>query len=477
MSLPIIMAIKKDRTYFWMLAALILFCSYSHAQSITDTSRAYTVGKIYITGNKKTKNYIIERELYFKTGDSVSLHDLVVSFQRAHDRLINTRLFNDVVIYLKNFRGYEADIAIEVKERWYIFPVPYFRPVDRNFSAWAARNYNLNRVNYGAKFTHFNFTGRNDQLTAWLITGYARQFELYYNQPYADKTLKHGFGGGFTYAQQTEVNALTAKNQQFFINSDTIPHAGKYLSETFSASVRYFYRPGLKVRHLLNFSMASARIDSMVAVWNPHYFNHDKLKVVYPELAYRFNYTDVDYVAYPLNGIIFEGGLARRGITKEMDFWQFQTKLTRSWPLARKFWFGFENTNVLKWPLHQPFYNQSLLGYGDFFLRGLDRYVIDGTAGFVLRNTFFRELFNFSIPFMRVRSHDRIPFRIYATAFTDYGYAYNADFKANSLVNRMLYSGGFGLDLVTFYDLNFRLDYSFNQLGQNGLFLHIRNDF
>jgi hypothetical protein len=78
---------------------------------------------------------------------------------------------------------------------------------------------------------------------------------------------------------------------------------------------------------------------------------------------------------------------------------------------------------------------------------------------------------------MRVRSHDRIPFRIYATAFTDYGYAYNADFKANSLVNRMLYSGGFGLDLVTFYDLNFRLDYSFNQLGQNGLFLHIRNDF
>jgi hypothetical protein len=78
---------------------------------------------------------------------------------------------------------------------------------------------------------------------------------------------------------------------------------------------------------------------------------------------------------------------------------------------------------------------------------------------------------------MHVRSHDRIPFRIYATVFGDGGYAYNADFKSNSLVNRMLYTTGFGVDVVTFYDLNFRLDYSFNQLGQNGLFLHIRNDF
>jgi outer membrane protein assembly factor BamA len=441
-------------------------------------SKPYTVGKIYISGNKKTKNYIIERELSFKTGDSVNLHGLVTAFQMAHDRLINTHLFNEVVIYLKNFRGYEADIQIDVKERWYIFPVPYFRPVDRNLSAWAAKHYNLNRVNYGGKFTHFNFTGRNDQLTAWLITGYARQIELYYNQPYADKSLKHGFGGGFTYAQMKEVDALTAANQQYFINSDTIPYSGKYLSETFSAAIRYFYRPGLKVRHFVGFSMNSVRIDSAVAVWNPHYFNNGKLKVVFPELSYRFGYVDVDYVAYPLNGIIFETGLTRRGITKDMDFWQFYTKLTRAWPLGWKLWFGFENTNVLKWPLHQPFYNQSLLGYGDFYLRGLDRYVVDGTAGSVLRNTFYRELFNFNIPFMRkVRSHDRIPIRIYATAFGDCGYAYNEDFKSNSLVNRMLYSGGFGLDLVTFYDLNFRLDYSFNQLGQNGLFLHIRNDF
>lgn len=496
------MAKKKDWKYFWMMVPAFTFL-YSHAQSSepplprpdssvsfqprthsdttawpTDPAPApYTVGQIIITGNRKTKNYIIARELAFKSGDTLTLAELVKSFQLAHDRLFNTHLFNEVIVYLKGFRGYIADVQIDVKERWYIFPLPYFKPVDRNLSAWAQKGYKLNRVNYGAKFTHYNFTGRNDNLTAWLITGYARQFELYYNQPYADKSLKHGFGMGFTYAQLKEVDAFTANNQQGFINADTISYAGKYLSEQLSFSLRYFYRPGLKIRHFLGFNLAHTKVDSAVTVWNAHYFNNGKTAVTYPELTYILNYTDVDYVAYPLKGIIFETGITRRGIDRDMNLWQLYAKITRSWQLGRKWWFGIQNNNVLKWPLSQPFYNQQLIGYSDLYLRGLDRYVIDGTAGSVVRNTLFRELFNFNIPFLRMTSHDRIPFRIYATAFSDAGYAYNEDFKANSLVNRLLYTAGFGIDIVTFYDLNFRFDYSFNQLGQNGLFLHIRNDF
>jgi outer membrane protein assembly factor BamA len=435
------------------------------------------VGQIVVKGNKKTKNYIVLRELSFTLGDTLSLDNLVKAFRMAHDRLINTHLFNEVVVFVKEFRGYVVDVEIDVKERWYIFPLPYFKPVDRSFTAWAQRHYSLSRVNYGGKFADYNFTGRNDNLTAWLITGYARQFELYYNQPYADRLLKHGFGFGFNYARLKEVDVLTVNNTQGFINSDTITYAGKYLIRQLSFSTRYFYRPGLKVRHTVNFNGVSTTIDSAVAVWNPHYFNNGKRSIVYPELSYTFNYTDVDYVSYPLNGIVFETTLTRRGIDRNMNLWQWSTRLTRSWPLAWKWWFGVQNINVLKGPLSQPFYNQGLMGYGDFFLRGLDRYVVDGTAGSVIRNTLFHELFNFNIPFTHSVSHDHIPFRIYATAFSDYGYAYNQDFKANSLVNRMLYTAGFGIDMVTFYDLSFKLDYSFNQLGQNGLFLHIRNDF
>jgi outer membrane protein assembly factor BamA len=212
-------------------------------------------------------------------------------------------------------------------------------------------------------------------------------------------------------------------------------------------------------------------------LYNAHYFDGGRKEIFYPELTYSFNYTDVDYVSYPLKGVVFETGLVRRGVNKDMNLWQLYAKLTRSWPLGRKWYFGFENSNILKLPLSQPFFNQQLIGYSDIYLRGLDRYVIDGVAGSILRNTLFRELFNFSIPFTHIPSHDRIPIRIYATAFSDYGYAYNRDFTSNSLVNRLLYTAGVGIDLVTFYDLSFKFDYSFNQLGQNGLFLHIRNDF
>jgi len=464
----------------YVLIFLSVFFSISTTAQIPaapQSSFVCVVGSLAVKGNKKTKTYIVLRELSFKTGDTLTLSDLVKGFRMAHDRLVNTHLFNEVIIFLKGFRGNIADVEIDVKERWYIFPLPYFKPVDRNFTAWAQKDYSLSRVNYGAKFSHYNFTGRNDNLTAWLITGYTRQFELYYNQPYADNALKHGFGFGFTYAQQREVDALTRSNIQYFINSDSLAYAGKYLSRLFSVSARYFYRPRLKVRHTVNFNFVSTDVDSAVTVFNPHYFNNDRRSVNYPELTYTFNYTDVDYVSYPLNGIIFETSVTRRGAGPDMNLTQLSTRLIRSWPLARKWWFGIQNINVLKLPLSQPFYNQGLIGYGDLYLRGLDRYVIEGTAGGVLKNTLFRELMNFDIPLARGTAHDHIPFRVYATAFSDYGYAYNRDFKANSLVNRMLYTFGFGIDIVTFYDLSFKFDYSFNQLGQNGLFLHIRNDF
>jgi hypothetical protein len=59
----------------------------------------------------------------------------------------------------------------------------------------------------------------------------------------------------------------------------------------------------------------------------------------------------------------------------------------------------------------------------------------------------------------------------------DAGYVYDRYNNINSLVNKGLYSGGFGIDVVTFYDFVFRAEFSMNQLGEKGVFFHIRNDF
>jgi outer membrane protein assembly factor BamA len=442
------------------------------------TGSLYVIGEIFIAGNRKTKSYIIEREFPFKRGDSVRLSELVKAFEYARDRLINTRLFIDVTIYLKSFRGFIADIQVDVKERWYIFPIPYVRPIDRNFTAWAEKNYSLSRLDYGLKYSHYNFTGRNDNLRIWLITGYSQQVELAYDQPYADKSLRHGFGFGINYANLKELNVITKNNQQVFINSDTIPYSSTYLRRTFSGSLRYYYRPALKTKHAFRLSINNVIIDSAVTVYNPHYFNYNKTRVLYPEISYILNYNNVDYTPYPLKGFLLETGFLHRGINADMNLWQGYAKTINAWQIAKKTNFVTQNMGILKLPFDQPFYNQQLFGYGDFYMRGLERYVVDGVAGFLGRNTLYRELFNFSIPFIRSSwSHDRIPIRIYAKTYFDFSYAYNRDFKDNSLVNRMLYSEGFGVDVVTFYDLVFRFEYSFNQLGESGFFFHIRNDF
>ena len=77
----------------------------------------FVIGEIVISGNKVTKPYIIERELPFKRGDSVNLSSLVGGFEVARQQLMNTTLFNEVVISLRAFRGYAVDVLIEVKER------------------------------------------------------------------------------------------------------------------------------------------------------------------------------------------------------------------------------------------------------------------------------------------------------------------------------------------------------------------------
>lgn len=435
-------------------------------------STPFIVGEIYVEGAKKTKPYIIERELPFKTGDSIFLPDLVKGFEVGRQQLMNTTLFNEVVVALKAFRGFYVDIYIQVKERWYIFPLPYLKPVDRNLSEWARQGYGLDRVNYGFKFTWYNFTGRNDKLRLWLITGYSRQIEFQYDQPYADRTLKHGYKIGFAYSFNKEVNFLTSGNQQQF--TDSFSNGIK----RWNGSLEYTYRPGLRTFHGVRLSVTREEVDTGIIRLNPKYYNAGKSSVTYPELSYSLSYVNVDYKPFPLKGWQGDANFIKRGIHANMNMWQIGGKLTISDRLAKKLFFSWQGSGILRFPFDQPYINQRMFGYGDMYLRGLENYVIDGVAAFLSRQTLRRELVRFNIrTYLKSKSHDRIPFRIYARTFADAGYSYNKNFTQNSLTNRMLYTAGVGVDIVTFYDFILRFDYSFNQLGENGLFLHIKNEF
>jgi outer membrane protein assembly factor BamA len=437
----------------------------------------YRVGSIYLSGNKVTRSYIITRELPFKPGDSLTLAQLAVYFREGKEHLVNTRLFNEVTVSLRGFRGYTIDVNIEVKERWYIFPLPYIRPVDRNFTAWAQQGYSLSRFDYGLKYSQYNFTGRNDNLRVWLITGYSREIELAYDRPNMGKNLTHGFGGSFLISGMQEIDAVTYNNQQIFINSDSIKNAGKYLQTQTMVSFRYYYRPAIRTKHFFRVSFNQLKIDSTVLIYNPNYFLNNQLSLVFPELFYSLNYNKIDYVPYPTRGFLFETSILQRGFAKNNNMTQLVARSNEAFSFAPKMYFVSQNFGVIRIPFRQSFYNQSLLGYGDYYMRGLEKYVVDGVGLLLDRNTVMREIFNFNMPFLRNTSHDHIPFRIFVKTYVDLGYVYNKYYNMNSLQNTFLYTYGAGIDVVTFYDLVLRFEYSINQLGEKGLYFHIRNDF
>ncbi len=443
----------------------------STAARSSSSSNHFIIGDITVEGNYKTKDYIVKRELPFSTGDSIYLPDLVKGFEIGRQQLMNTKLFNEAIISVKSFRGYVVDIRVEVKERWYIFPIPYAKAVDRNINEFFRQGVGIQRINYGFKFQYNNFTGRNDKLKIWLITGYTQQLQFEYEQPYADRTLKHGYKLGMTYSFNREINYATINNQQQF--SDSFGGTRRWY-----AHIDYTYRPGLRTFNSVRLALVRQDIDSAVINANPKYFFGGKTSIVFPELSYNLNYYKVDYIPYPLKGWMGEVSFLKRGFSSEMNMWQFGGKLMNNWDLKKKWYFSTQTQAVIRLPFEQPFVNQRMFGFGDMYLRGLERYVVDGVAAFLSRSTLRKEIIRFKVPtHLKSKSHSEVPFQFYARVFGDWGSVYNKVNPENSLTNKLLYTYGVGLDMVSFYDFVVRFDYSFNQLGQNGVFLHIKSDF
>jgi hypothetical protein len=166
------------------------------------------------------------------------------------------------------------------------------------------------------------------------------------------------------------------------------------------------------------------------------------------------------------------------GFTGGINLFEVGTFASRFIPHGKNWYSSFEFMGRVKAPFDLAYINRRALGFGDFYLRGLDDYVIDGVAAAVAKYTLKKKLIAFNIPVpFNIRAVPKIPVAFFAKAFADAGTSYIPREFNTRLNNRLLYSGGFGLDLLTLYDINIRFEYSFNQLGQNGLFLHTKGGF
>ena len=448
-----------------------------------DSIQKVCITELRVSGNKKTKLAVILHELPIKKGDSIPVAQINNILEQARIQVYNTTLFENVKLDAVITSPSTISIHVEVKERWYIYPIPQFQLVDRNFNDWYKTfHHSLSRVNYGIKFANYSLTGKRDPLRIYLINGYSRNISFTYSNPYINSALNKGFSIAAGYTQNREISYKTTdSNTVAFYPTDSVRKTtNHFVRNSFYFSGSYLIRKGFFTRQYFTAGYAFLHVDDSVIIKNPNYFKDSVTSKGYVDLAYTYQYTNVDNTSYSLKGISAYVSVLKRGwgFTGGINMLSIEAGVYKYIPLGKNWYTNFQLTGKVKIPFDQAYLNQRGLGYGESYLRGLEYKVVDGAAFALMRSTLKKKIGSFKIPFPFLHKViTKIPFTFFAKTFTDFGYVYNKRKYDTYLNNRLLYTGGFGIDVLTLYDINLRFEYSFNQLNKNGLFFHTQNGF
>lgn len=450
--------------------------------TVDSTGRFIEINRIFIIGNRVTRDQIILRELTLKPKDIVFSTDLAGILDLDKKKLVNTRLFNKVDIRTLELDSAKIDLLIDLNERWYTFPSPVFELSDRNFNEWW-QNYghDWKRVNYGLKLYQFNMRGRNETLRFLAQFGFQRRFELLYRFPYIDKKQKHGLAIELGYLETKNLAYRTEDHKYQFLKSDTILRNDKFMA------LSYTFRKSFYKTHAVRVEFRDMQVEDKVKVENPDYIKGETQKQQkYFWITYQFTADHRDLFAYPLRGYQFIAGITKTGIGAGDDVNKIETNLLYSkyFDLKKKFYLS--NNSVAYWsnPQDLSYTNYGVLGLRRQFVRGYELYVIEGPF-FALNKTTFKKLI-FSNTYhwgdMPLEQFRHVPISIYLKTYADFGYVKNyPDYvvtgRNTRLSDSLLAGTGLGLDIVGSYDVVIRFEYSFNAEGEQGFFFHVKKEF
>jgi hypothetical protein len=182
---------------------------------------------------------------------------------------------------------------------------------------------------------------------------------------------------------------------------------------------------------------------------------------------------------------MFTMRLTRRGIRLLDDFKFPKTHLTLignyNKPLSNRiFWGSAAKVRITK-DEFLPYYFREGLGFNTY-LRGFEYYLIDGNSYFLSINNLKYALIrnvNHTIKWIPWEQFNKIHFSLYIGAFFDFAFSQGRFYEndENTLVNKLLFSGGLSVDFVSYYDQVLRLEFTLNSLGDPGIYLHVEMPF
>lgn len=483
------MILLRGLVCFFAFCAAFIFHQPVFAQDTLDAKfdSVFVIRGIYLSGNNITKPQIILRELSFKTGDTVRYSEMAEHSRRSRQNLLNTSLFNFVtIIYAPVADSLAGEfpslyVNIDVKERWYTWPAPVFDVAEQNINTWWRNGHNLRRATYGFLLTRYNFRGRRETVALICRFGYAQQFGGQYSIPYINR--KQTLGVTFTglYTKFHEVFYKTVDNQLVYYKDKE-----RYVRHEISGSMKFVWRREIYQRHSLELKYADLKVSDSITDITDDYFVNDAEHMRYFTLSYQYvrDYRDARY--YPLQGYLVDFEITRHGlgIMPEEDLnVTFLAASVRKWfEVSKRIFAGAMVRGRWLPKPDPPYFHQRALGFSTY-VRGFEYYVIDGQSYVIAKSAVRYQLLKpriFTFRWLPMEKFNTFHLAIYAGLFADAGYVEDrtsAVSDNNTLGNSWISGYGAGIDFVTYYDLVFRVEYTFNNLGEGGFYLHMGAPF
>lgn len=437
--------------------------------------KSFVIRSILFEGNKITRENIIMRELEFRSGDTLSLNEFCRLSRNSRQNLLNRSLFNFVEIDTLPVEGrtLEKDVVVKLIERWYVWPFPIFELAERNFNSWWELR-DPKRINYGFFLTVNNFRGKMEVLRILARAGYNQNYMLAYELPYLTK--RQTLGVNIEAGIQLSREAFYAVKGHKYLNYrsyDGYARAQRY------ARLVFTLRPEIHNQHYFRLSYEKYRFADSLIKLNPSMGFNDQREFQLIRIGYQLKIDYRNSRSYPLKGHYIELNAEQRGLGM-LNNEPAHLNLKATFDLYRQIdplWhWAFTTTGKTVIGGPEPYPLQRGLGYANEFVRGYELYVVDGRSYGLFRSNLKFTLVKPQVrelPLPITERFKKIHYALYLNALFDAGYVDEPNpWPDNFLQNRLLYGTGLGLDVVTYYDLVWRFEYTINHLGQRGFFIH-----
>jgi len=451
---------------------------------------AIKISEYKIDGNKLTKDWYIIRELDFKIGDTLATYqkgkaidfaqkrfvpgdssELHLRMIYSRENIINTNLFLTVNLSVEQIEGNQYRLLIDVVERhyWWLFPVAKLNAP--NFNEWL-RDPDIKDLSMGLIFSHNNLFGTSHQTSLVGYVGKSYAAAWGYRIPWIGKGKKTGvtFGLGYENKYTVEYGSYENKRQMLYESNS---------QQTANFGVNFNFRPGLYNYATIKLTGNLVWISDSLYTLDSNYLAAGKKSNTSTSLYVDYAYDSRNSKSYPLLGNYLKVFVNKVGlglISKDVDYFfygvdfHFYQQLHKKWYVAEMF--KLENSSGE----NIPYYYELNMTYKKDFIRGYELNTIKGDQMYYFRSNIKYELVAPSVKKAKKEGQEdnkfkNLQYAFYLNTFGDCGWVTNKFTENNPYNNKMLFSWGFGIDFVTYYDMVLRFEYSFTSEHTNGFYI------